>query len=278
MQYDAMKSGHLLEAQSEFFRKHAMGKTYEVKLLGRVGLFTTDPVNIHAILITNFDGQKLSPFVFGSTLTQYLDIDFGLGSRRPGFYPMIGEGIFTQDGEPWKHSRETLRRQFVRMQYQDLRLFEGPINTLLSELRSLPSGVVDLQPYFFRFTLTTTTSLIFGEPFAGLDSTDHENFSANFNYSGLVTAMRIRLADWCWLYTPPKFMKSNSALKQYAMRYVNHALEDLKENGAEEAIERHPFIIDLYQGLRDPILVRDQLMNVLLAGRDTTACLMSWTL
>ena len=92
---------------------------------------------------------------------------------------MIGEGIFTQDGHLWKHSRGLLRRQFVRIQYQDLKVFEGPINDLLDGLMS-SSGIVDLQPFFFRFTLATTTSLIFGEPFAGLDPTDHKIFWRKF--------------------------------------------------------------------------------------------------
>lgn len=191
---------------------------------------------------------------------------------------MIGEGIFTQDGQPWKHSRELMRRQFVRIQYQDLRVFEGPINELLAGLKSSGSSIVDLQPFFFSFTLATTTSLLFGEPFAGLDPADHEQFGKNFNYVGLVTAIRTRLSDWCWLYNPPKFKKSCSIVKNYAMRYVKHALTDMEENGAEAAFERHPFIIDLYQELRDPSLVRDQLIHVLMAGRDTTACLLSWSL
>jgi hypothetical protein len=28
----------------------------------------------------------------------FVSVDWGLGSRRPGLFPMIGEGIFTQDG------------------------------------------------------------------------------------------------------------------------------------------------------------------------------------
>ena len=67
-------------------------------------------------------------------------------------------------------------------------------------------------------------------------------------------------------------------VKRYSTRYVNHALKDKAENGEEVATERHPFILDLYKELQDPVLVRDQLMNVLIAGRDTTACLMTWTL
>ncbi|KAI9042411.1 longevity assurance proteins LAG1/LAC1 [Aspergillus affinis] len=51
----------------------------------------------------------------------------------------------------------------------------------------------------------------------------------------------------------------------------------VKENGEEAALKRHTFIIDLYKELQDPVLVRDQLVHVLIAGRDTTACLISWT-
>ncbi|KUJ13716.1 cytochrome P450 [Mollisia scopiformis] len=256
-QYDALVAGNLLAFQSEYFEETQVGQTFEVKLLGRVGYFTLDPQNLEAILSTNFE-------------------DWGLGSRREGLYPMIGEGIFTQDGHQWKHSRELLRRQFVRIQYQDVKVFETPINSLLAALSS-QTGVIDLQPEFFRFTLATTTSLIFGEPFAGLTPKDHEVFEENFDYCALIGAMRLRLANFCWLYNPSKFKQACAEVKKYATYYVNHALKDQEENGEEEAADRHPFILDLYKELRDPILVRDQLMNVLIAGRDTTACLMSWT-
>ena len=203
-------------------------------------------------------------------------LDWNLGSRRAGLFPLIGEGIFTQDGSPWKHSRELLRRQFMRIQYQDVKVFDGPINDLLATLAS-STGVIDLQPEFFRFTLATTTSLIFGEPSVGHNREDHAVFHKNFDYSSLISAMRLRLANWCFLYSPPKYKKSCSMVKGYAMRYVDHALKDLTKIG-EKAFEHHPFILDLYKELKDPILVRDQLLNVLIAGRDTTACLLSWTL
>jgi len=156
-------------------------------------------------------------------------------------------------------------------------VFETPINNLLATL-SASTGVVDLQPEFFRFTLATTTSLIFGEPFADLDDKDHELFAENFDYCSLISAMRLRLANFCFLYSPLKFKKACREVKKYATYYVNHALKDKDENGEESASERHPFILDLFKELQDPVLVRDQLMNVLIAGRDTTACLMSWAL
>ena len=202
-------------------------------------------------------------------------LEWELGSSRTALSPMIGRGIFTQDGQAWKHSRDILRRQFVRIQYHDMSVFEGPVNDLLSGLLS-SRGVTDLQPAFFRFTLATTVSLIFGEPSNTLLQSDHDAFERSFDYTSLISAMRMRLADLCWLYTPPAYLQACTLVKNYASHYVQYAMADRDENGEEAATKRHPVILDLLKELRDPEIVRDQLMNVLIAGRDTTACLMSW--
>ncbi|QKX57442.1 uncharacterized protein TRUGW13939_04555, partial [Talaromyces rugulosus] len=241
-QYDALMQGNLLAYQADYFQRVQVGHTFEVKLLGRIGYFTSNPKNLEAMLQTNFD-------------------DWELGSSRNPLLPMIGRGIFTQDGHhAWKHSRETMRRQFARMQYQDLRLFEGPINDMLAYLQSF-TGVIDLQPAFFRFTLATTTSLIFGEPFVDSKKIDDETFAENFDYTSLVSAMRMRLADWGWVYNPSRYRTACALVNDYATMYVNHALQDVKENGEEVATKRHPFILDLFKELQDAKLVRDQLMN-----------------
>lgn len=53
-------------------------------------------------------------------------------------------------------------------------------------------------------------------------------------------------------------------------------MEDVQ--GADPAAEKYPFIIDLWREMRDVDLVRDQLLHILVAGRDSTASLLSWTL
>jgi hypothetical protein len=58
-QYDALMAGNLLAFQAEYFDQTQVGQTFEVKLLGRVGYFTTDPQNLEAILSTNFEGKIL---------------------------------------------------------------------------------------------------------------------------------------------------------------------------------------------------------------------------
>jgi cytochrome P450 len=188
---------------------------------------------------------------------------------------MLGEGIFTQDGRPWKHSRELLRRQFVRIHRQDSKVFDEHVENLISNLRSA-NGVVDLQPHFLRFTLATTTALIFGEPVVALPGAETDTFEKAFDYSSYISAIRLRLADLEWIYKPAKFRKACAVVKEYASHFVQLALDDMEKNGEEAASERHAFILELYKEMQDPVLVRDQLVHVLIAGRDTTACLMSW--
>ncbi|KAF2817453.1 putative cytochrome P450 alkane hydroxylase [Mytilinidion resinicola] len=227
-------------------------------LFGQEGYMTIDPKNVEAILSTHFE-------------------DWGLGSRREGLYPLLGEGIFTQDGRPWKHSRELLRRQFARMPYQNLKVFDEAVNNLITGLLSASDGIVDLQPHFFRFTLATTTDLIFGEPVHSLGDDVQDHFSTSFDYASMISAIRLRLADFHWLYKTKKFRNACGVVKKYAKHFVALALDDMKESREDHDSGKHVFIHDLYKDLKDPALVRDQLVNVLIAGRDTTACLMSWT-
>ena len=43
------------------------------------------------------------------TLTSF-HVDYGFGDRHGVFSPLLSNGIFTQDGLAWKHSRELLRK------------------------------------------------------------------------------------------------------------------------------------------------------------------------
>ena len=165
----------------------------------------------------------------------------------------------------------------MRIQYQNLQGISENVEHLVAGLSS-SNGVVDLQPYFFRFTLATTIALIFGQPAKSHEDETQAVFARSFDYASAIAALRLRLADLYWTYTPSSYTKSCEVVKNYADGFVKQALDEKKEDGAQEASQRYAFIHDLYDELKDPALVRDQLVNVLIAGRDTTACLMSWTL
>lgn len=192
-------------------------------------------------------------------------------------FPFLGEGIFTQDGGPWKHSRELLRRPFLKTHYQDLKGFQEPVRNLLAKLSS-SSGVIDLQPLFFQFTLATTTALIFGQPVESSDDDQQDSFARSFDHASWTTTLRSRLTDLYWVYRPSHYRAACRKVQEFADGFVRRALSAASEGKKEEASDRYAFIEDLHADYNDTRLVRDQLINVLLAGRDTTACLLSWAL
>lgn len=131
---------------------------------------------------------------------------------------------------------------------------------------------------FFQFTLATTTALIFGQPIENTQGEDEDDFSSSFDCASLISSWRTRLQDFHWAYNPSRYRIACKKVKAYADRFVKRALLERDIQGLTEAPNGYTFAEDLSTELQDPVLIRDQLVNVLLAGRDTTACLLSWTL
>ena len=208
-----------------------------------------------------------------------LYIDYGFGVRRDVFAPLLGNGIFAQEGLAWKHSRELLRKQFARIQYQNLDHFREHVDNLIARLPV--DGFIDLQPLFFNLTLDTTTSVLLGQSVYSLRANidqDIENkvFAESFATAQEGLAKRFRIAPWHFLYNPPKFRQACSNVHRFVERYIHERnLQNEKTTFGEES---YGFIDQVGKESVSNEDLRDQLLNVLLAGRDTTACCLSWTL
>ena len=138
--------------------------------------------------------------------------------------------------------------------------------------------MVDLQPLFFRFTLATTTALIFGHPIESFDDLDRHDFASSFDYASMISSLRTRLMDLHWIYHPWRYLVACGNVKAYADGFVKRALQEKTESVNKGNSDSYTFIQDLCTEIQNPELIRDQLVNILLAGRDTTACLLSWAL
>lgn len=203
--------------------------------------------------------------------------DYNLGARRDIFAPLLGDGIFTQEGPAWKHSRELLRKQFARTQYQKLGHFCEHVDNLLAHLPA--DGVIDLQPLFFSLTLDTTTALLFGSSVYSLRANfdqdkDNKVFAESFNLAQEGLAKRFRIAPWHFLYNPRKFREACSNVHRFVDRYI----AKLRNEGSSFGEESYGFISQVAKESESDESLRHQLLNVLLAGRDSTACCLTWTL
>jgi cytochrome P450 len=121
-----------------------------------------------------------------------------MGRRRDITFPMFGDGIFTQEGAAWKHSRELLRSPLQHKHYENLDVFKQSVDDLIDILSS-QSGVIDLQPLFFRLTLDVTTEFLFGESVKSLKvpkSAGEQTFGEAFNTAQEFVTKRFRLPDF----------------------------------------------------------------------------------
>lgn len=243
------------------------------------GILTADEENIQAILAKQFDNFELG------------------GIRRDIMFPLLGDGIFTQDGLEWRHSRALLRPSFSKRQISDLELEEKHTQNLMSCLSAVSScdnwtQEVDLQPLFFRFTLDSSSEFLFGatvnSQLQGLNElsnntskeTSAGNFSTNFDAAmeGLeIRAVFFGLGKYIW---PSGFRQAckvchdfvdNYVQKQWALR--NDRLAQLSDNNTKY---KYLFFDALAADMTNPLELRYQLLNILIAGRDTTAGLLAF--
>ncbi|KAF2827438.1 cytochrome P450 52A12 [Ophiobolus disseminans] len=250
--------------------------TFRRKILGSMNFHTVDPENVRAILATQFK-------------------DFGLGeSRNSNFFPLLGNGIFSTDGEEWQHSRALLRPQFARDQISDLEYEERHVGNLMWVIPAAEdswTGAFDIMPLFFRLTLDSATGFLFGQSvdvqLAALlgHTSSHQplpvseaDFAFSFDKAKEIIAKGSRLGDKYWLVHGKELKEHCRRCHVFIDHYVQRALNQEKLSTVKTASgkEKYTFLDALAETTQDPIQLRSQLLSILLAGRDTTASLLSY--
>lgn len=235
------------------------------QVIGGFAFWTVDPENIKAVLATQFK-------------------DFCLGQRHSQFRPLLGDGIFTLDGNGWHHSRSILRPQFSREQISRIDSLEVHVQKMITKVdqASKAGEFIDIQQLFFQLTIDTATEFLFGESVDLLSGgnpkiPEAKLFGESFTRAQEALTTRSLLQDYYYLYSTPEFKKDCQICKSFTSSFVNLALE---RNPPGEEIKRDSYIFldELTKETRDPILLRDQALNILLAGRDTTASLLSFAM
>jgi cytochrome P450 len=193
------------------------------------------------------------------------------------FSPLLGSGIFTQEGAAWKHSRELFRKLFVQAEYQNLDHFREHVDNFIARLPA-QGGVIDLQPLLFKLTLDITTALLLGRSVYSLKASPavydkNSKFAENFTIAQEGLAKRFRIIPLHFLYRPAKFRHACSE----ARRFVGEYIKEISDSKQAKDIESNSFFNQVKESITTEGLP-DQLLNILLAGRDTTASCLSWTL
>ena len=249
-------------------------------LPGNSVLMTRDPENLKAML-TNQAGD----FVLGE-------------SRAANLKALAGTGLLTAEGTAWQHSRAMVRPQFARQQVADMDLLEVHTRHLLQRLvvnSDKWTDTVDLQPLFLNFTIDMITELIFGysvntqDPnlrsslptLEGVEPPNPASFASSLDIATEWAGLRVMTGKWYWLMQSRKFNRSCKEIRKYVDWFVQLVLSRDKtsqELGNGLATRKFVLLEELSKSTQDAVALREEVLNLFVGGRNTTAALLGWVI
>lgn len=280
------KLGNVIEAEKTktypllMLKEHEKhGDTYSQWSGPLYTVITRDTNNIRAMLHTQFKCEFPLIRARRDLADGECSLAFEVGSGRHGcVLPLLGDGIFTQDGPKWKASRKLLAPMVQRPILPDLNLIERHFQQLLQTLKpdATAEQVVDIKKHFLELSLRLTTEFMLGEN-SQSSSEWIDKLALHFNTALKWVSKRERMKAFYWMVDGLEFRRSCKASQSLIDDLIRQAFkrrQSEKDYGSDT--ESYVAFETLLRQERDPEPIRSQFMNFLLAGRDSTGALLSW--
>ncbi|GMI94157.1 cytochrome P450, family 96, subfamily A, polypeptide 10 [Hibiscus trionum] len=241
-------------------------------------VLTCDPANIHHVMVSNFQ-------------------NFPKGSDYKEIFDILGDGIFNADMDLWKYQRKAAQG-FIRHP-----LFHRLLSTatkakvengLIPVLEHVAESgmVVDLEDVFQRFTFDFTCILVTGNNPESLSIDFPEvRFSKALDdaeealfYRHVRPRSFIKLQKWLNMGQEHKYRKAWQVLDDLIAKHISQKRKEvnqglIKEDGEAEGVDLLTSYItqEKSTGLKcDDKFLRDTILNMMIAGRDTTSSALTW--
>lgn len=276
----AKKKQHL---DMGFNHHKRFGKTIALhSVMGHWTVKTTCPKNLEYILKTNFLNYPKGPF-FQDPLRD-----------------LLGEGIFNTDGHSWYVQRKVSSRMFTSRLFKEhiWAVVQRNAQKLCDILESSnPEVSVDVFNLMNRFTVDTISEIGFGKCIGSLEDPSSP-FLESFDKAQNISFWRFRNPLWklCRFFgngTERETKEQFGRVDAFSRSIVHELVDsfDREMRGAKNQsvgwsdIEARKSFVGLFmedaksrgETLTEDYL-RDLVLNFLLAGRDTTAQGLSWTI
>lgn len=241
-------------------------------------IMTTEPQHIKTILATDFDN-----YVKGAKFREAAD-------------SVLGTGVFNSDGEIWKLHRTMTRPFFNHDRISHFDIFDRHADhaITLAKERFRAGLAIDFQDLISRFTLDSASEFLFGHcinslsaglpyPHNATESTDAiqgDNTATAFAYAFSEAQQAInRRVSLGQIWPLTEILADDTAQH---MKVVNAFLDPILKDALEKhstagEFDKNDFTDDqtlvdhLVNLTTDFKIIKDETLNILLAGRDTTA-------
>ncbi|KAF2115473.1 cytochrome P450 [Lophiotrema nucula] len=252
----AVFQGRLLEVTRSML--YGARKTVSYLFLGRQAVITSDPENLKAMLAGNFH-------------------DFGIGeTRKNSLRPLFGGAIFNSDGEIWQQHRTILRPFASRVRTQELLHFENYFQHLIATLPR-DGCTIDIQQSFNSFTLDISTAVFLGKSTNLLSSPSQsgQRFAAAFDHAQRALS---GIDDYSLTSLVKNAIFGNDRLKTSLKEihtFLDQVLDQCMLEGPQDPTSQDSFFHTLTRQGRARQDIKYDILNLVLAGKDTTAAYLS---
>ncbi|EPS57870.1 hypothetical protein M569_16947 [Genlisea aurea] len=238
-------------------------------------LVTADPANVHFVMSENF-------------------ANFPKGDEFRKIFDVLGDGIFNSDGEMWRRQRKQARALIAHDRFRKFlvetnrrKMAEGLIPVI--ERAAADGTVLDLQDIFQRFTFDTTCIFITGfDPGCLTLDLPEVPFSSAMDDAEEAIFMRHVLPEFVWkierflgIGHEEKLRRARATLDAAVQGYIDMKRDEIsrKVSGETPAVDLLTAYIDEGESItneRDDKFLRDSILNLMIAGRDTTSSALTW--
>ncbi|KAI6033800.1 cytochrome P450 [Pisolithus microcarpus] len=278
------RKGHIGSPFDQYCQEY--GPVVNVRVVFEDRIFTTEPEHIKAILATQFKSFEKGPVLW---------------DQLSG---LLGTGVFNSDGETWKLHRSMTRPFFSKDRISHFDIFEKHAEDALNQAKArLQEGYpVDFQDMVGRFTLDSATEFLFGKSVRSLSAglvypkhcvlvqnkeyTNHPSnvFAYAFSEAQSQVAFRSRFGSSWRLaeFWGDRVRKQVEVCHRFIDPILKDALETKgKQTTAQVRIEEKEAFADTLLGhlvncTEDLTVIWDEIVNILIAARDTTTATLTF--
>ncbi|KAG4441602.1 hypothetical protein IFR05_002886 [Cadophora sp. M221] len=236
-----------------------LGTTYSTNVYGTRKIMTADPENIQAVFSKNssaFGVEAIRNFTVG---------------------PIVGEGVMSMDGKVWSRSRTLMQPMVCKTEIVNLDSLSVHVSNLIDRLPK-DESTVDMQDWFASLGLDMVTEFLFGKSFSLLTSQcsdDAKEFLVAWKTVHPGMGKRTHIPKSNIFHWDKEFWSSCKVVRTFVEGVVHDALEESKSTRNSIEPKHYVMVFDLVRRLKDTEDIVSQLLNVFLAGYDTTAILLS---
>ncbi|KAI9493381.1 cytochrome P450 [Zychaea mexicana] len=238
-------------------------------------IMTIDPAAVEHVLKDNF-----SNYVKGKRSVEMTN-------------DLFGHGIFAANGEQWRYQRKAASLIFNVVNFRDFftgKVFVKELNVMSDRIlnkKAEQGEFIDFQDVIYKFTLETFVYLGFGKQLGALYNNEKVPFATSFDACQHNCFQRIISPLGSLREALRPILRPSELSATAHIKVIDEFAYGLIAERKEQLAQGHKYkdLLSRFMSARNPEgqelsdkELRDTVLNFIIAGRDTTAQTLSWTI